>query len=223
MTGDHPEIRVRGGLGILAVAGVLALVGCSAFRSPSDGSSAPGSGAGGTPSATSSAPVLAAKPSAAPKPPPTREPREDRGDCPVGRWRLQSTEATPGGPVENVSFSGTGAFDLTLADGGWRLTGNQKSPLEATVDIAGFPVSGTASIDGTARGRYRMIKSVAVFRLERTSGQVAVSYPGGKQTYGMESLAGALVPDGAADLTCHGNSLTIKAENLTLELRRVQR
>ena len=49
-----------------------------------------------------------------------------------------------------------------------------------------------------------MVKSAAVFRLERTSGQVDVSYPGGKQSYGMESLAGALVPDGAADLTCRG-------------------
>ena len=39
----------------------------------------------------------------------------------------------------------------------------------------------------------------------------------------METLAGALVPDGAADLTCKGNALTIAAENLTLDLRRVKR
>jgi len=67
-----------------------------------------------------------------------------------------------------------------------------------------------------------MVKSVAVFRLERTSGDVAVTYPGGRRTYGMERLAGALVPDGAADLSCRGNSLTIEAENLTLDLRRVR-
>jgi hypothetical protein len=105
-----------------------------------------------------------------------------------------------------------------------RAAGRQAlAPLKATVDVAGLPLSGSAAIDGTARGRYRMVKSVAVFRLERTSGDVAVSYPGGRQTYGMETLAGALVPDGAADLTCRGDSLTIKAENLTLDLRRVKR
>ena len=68
-----------------------------------------------------------------------------------------------------------------------------------------------------------MVKSVAVFRLERTAGEVDVAYPGGRQSYGMETFAGALVPDGAADLTCRGDSLTIEAENLTLDLRRVKR
>ena len=67
-----------------------------------------------------------------------------------------------------------------------------------------------------------MVKSVAVFRLELTSGDAEVTYPGGRQTYGMETLAGALLPDGA-NLICRGNSLTVEAENLTLDLRRVRR
>ncbi len=220
MTAVHPLIRARG-LGILTVAGVLALTGCTGPGAPSDGSSPIGGGAAGTPSAASPSSARAAEPPAA-KPSATRKPAKAAANCPAGRWRLQSTEATRGGRVENVRFSGRDAFDLTFKDGGWRLIGHQASPLKATVDIAGFPVSGTASIDGTARGRYRMVKSVAVFRLERTSGEVDVAYPGGKQTYGMETLAGALVPDGAADLTCKGNALTIAAENLTLDLRRVK-
>jgi hypothetical protein len=221
MTAVHPLIRARG-LGILAVAGVLALTGCTGLGAPSDGSSPIGGGAAGRPSTAPSSSARAAEPSAA-EPSATRKPARTAAACPAGRWRLQSTEATRGGRVENVRFSGRDAFDLTFHDGGWRLIGRQESPLKATVDIGGFPVSGTATIDGTARGRYRMVKSVAIFRLERTSGEVDVAYLGGKQTYGMESLAGALVPDGAADLTCKGNALTIAAENLTLDLRRVKR
>ena len=38
----------------------------------------------------------------------------------------------------------------------------------------------------------------------------------------METFAGALVPDGTADLTCRGKSLTIEADNLTLDLKRVK-
>ena len=215
MTADHPPVWRRG-LPILATAGVLALVGCSGLTTPTDGSTPIGGGAAGSPTAAPSAQPKAAEPTA--KPATTK-----RANCPVGRWRLRATEPTPGGSIQNVRFSGRDAFDLTFADGGWRLTGNEKAPLKATVEIAGFPVSGTARIDGAARGRYRMVKSVAVFRLERTAGEVAVAYPGGRQTYGMETFAGALVPDGAADLTCRGNSLTIEAENLTLDLRRVKR
>ena len=218
MTVDHPLTRTRG-LGVLAVAGVLALTGCTGLGTPSDGSTPIGGGAAGEPTTSTSAKPQAAKPS-------TTRPKiaDTVADCPVGRWRLRATEPTAGGPVENVSFSGRDAFDLAFDDkDGWRLIGNQKAPLKATVEVAGLPLSGSAAIDGTARGRYRMIKSVAVFRLERTSGDVAVSYPGGRQTYGMETLAGALVPDGAADLTCRGDSLTIEAENLTLDLRRVKR
>lgn len=220
MTADHPLIRVRG-LGIVTIAGIVALTGCAGLGAPSDGSSPIGGGAGGSPSASAPPSGLAAQPSASRKP--TSKPAKATDDCPVGRWRLQSTAATRGGPIENVTFSGRDAFDLTFADGGWRLSGNQESPLKATVEVAGFPLSGTASIDGTARGRYRRVKSVVVFRLDRTSGQVDVAYPGGRQTYGMESLAGALVPDGAADVTCAGNALTIEAENLTLDLRRIKR
>jgi hypothetical protein len=221
MTVDHPLTRTRG-LGVLAVAGVLALTGCTGLSTPSDGSMPIGGGAAGTPSAPASTSAPAPETSAA-EPSASRKPVREAADCPAGRWRLQSTAATRGGPIENVQFSGRDAFDLTFDDGDWRLSGNRESPLKATVDIAGFPMSGTASIDGTARGRYRLVKSVAVFRLERTSGEVDVAYPGGKQTYGMKSLAGALVPDGAADLTCKGDALTIAAENLTLDLRRVKR
>jgi hypothetical protein len=221
MIAVHRLIRALG-LGILTVAGVLALGACTGLGAPSDGSSPIGGGAAGTPSTAPSASTRAAEPPAA-EPSVTRKPAKPAADCPAGRWRLQSTEATRGGRVENMRFSGRDAFDLTFDDRGWRLIGRQEAPLKATVDIAGFPVSGTASIDGTARGRYRMVNSVAVFRLERTSGEVDVTYPGGKQTYGMDSLAGALVPDGAADLTCKGNALTIAAENLTLDLRRVKR
>ena len=218
MAADHLPVR-RWGVGSLAVVAVLALAGCTGLATPSDGSTPIGGGAAGQPTTASSPKPRAAKPS-------TTGPKAAKtvADCPVGRWRLRATEPTAGGPVDNVSFSGQDAFDLAFdADDGWRLIGNQKAPLKATVEVAGLPLSGSASIDGTARGRYRMIKSVAVFRLERTSGDVDVTYPGGRQTYGMETLAGALVPDGAADLTCRGNSLTIEAENLTLDLRRVKR
>jgi hypothetical protein len=216
MTADHLP-ACRWGVGSLAVAAVLALAGCTGPATPGDGSTPIGQGAAGHPTTSSSPKPRAAKPT-------TTSPRTAAGgaDCPVGRWRLRATEPTPGGPVENVSFSGRDAFDLAFDDDGWRLIGNQKAPLRATVDVAGLPLSGTASIDGQARGRYRMVKSVAVFHLERTSGDVDVTYPGGRQTYGMETLAGALVPDGAADLSCRGNSLTIEAENLTLDLRRVR-
>lgn len=216
MTADHPLLW-RQGPKILALVGVFALVGCTG-PTPADGSRPIGGGAGGTPSAAATAKPRAARPTAEPEPEPTKAVT----NCPVGRWRLRATESTPGGAIENVRFSGKDAFDLTFADGGWRLTGNQESPLKATVDIGGFPISGTARIDGAARGRYRMVKSVAVFRLERTAGEVDVAYPGGRQSYGMDAFAGALVPDGAADLTCRGNSLTIAAENLTLDLRRVK-
>lgn len=219
MTADQSQIRIRA-FGTLGVAGVLALTGCTGLGTPSEDSSPIGAGAGGTPGAAASPSVRAAEPSSTTKP--SAKPAKAAADCPAGRWRLRSTEATRGGPIENMSFSGRDAFDLTFADGGWRLSGNEDSPLEATVEVAGFPLSGTASIDGTARGRYRMVKSVVVFRLERTSGEVEVTYPGGKQTYGMETLAGALVPDGAADVRCKGNALTIEAENLTLDLRRVK-
>lgn len=215
MTADHPPVWRRG-LPILATAGVLALVGCTGLTTPTDGSSPIGGGAGGTPTPASSPEPRTARPAADP------EPTKSAANCPVGRWRLRTTEPTPGGSIQNVRFSGRDAFDLTFGDGGWRLTGNQKAPLKATVEIGGFPISGTARIDGAARGRYRMVKSVAVFRLERTAGEVAVAYPGGRQTYGMETFAGTLVPDGAADLTCRGNSLTIAAQNLTLDLRRVK-
>ena len=67
------------------------------------------------------------------------------------------------------------------------------------------------------------MKSVALFRLERTSGDVDVTHPGGRRTYGIETLAGVLVPDGADDLTCRGNALTLEAEKLTLDLRRGRR
>jgi hypothetical protein len=219
MTADHHPPSRHWGVGSLAVTAVLTLAGCSGATTPSDGSSPIGGGAAVKPSTSTAAEPEAAKPSAA-------RPKavEAVADCPVGRWRLRATEPTAGGPVENVSFSGRDAFDLAFDDqDGWRLIGNQEAPLRATVEVAGLPLSGTAAIDGTARGRYRMVKSVAVFRLERTSGDVAVSYPGGRQTYGMETLAGALVPDGAADVSCRGDSLTIEAENLTLDLRRVKR
>jgi hypothetical protein len=219
MTADHHLPSRRWGVGSLAVTAVLILAGCSGPGTPSDASTPIGGGAAESATTPTSPEPQAAKPST------TRRKTADAvADCPVGRWRLRATEPTAGGPVENVSFSGRDAFDLAFDDkDGWRLIGNQKAPLKATVEVAGLPLSGSAAIDGTARGRYRMVKSVAVFRLERTSGDVAVSYPGGRQTYGMETLAGALVPDGAADLTCRGDSLTIEAENLTLDLRRVKR
>jgi hypothetical protein len=216
MTMDNPSVgrRVRQ---VLACVGVLALVGCTPPSSPTDRSSPIGGGTGGSPTVAPSPTARAARPAADP------EPTTSAADCPAGRWRLRATEPTPGGAVENIRFSGRDAFDLTFADGGWRLSGNRKALLKATIEIGGFPVSGTATIDGTARGRYRMVKSVAVFRLERTAGDVAVAYPGGRQTYGMEPLAGALVPDGAADITCRGDTLRIEAENLTLDLKRVRR
>ena len=68
-----------------------------------------------------------------------------------------------------------------------------------------------------------MVESMAVFRPERTSGDAEVTHPGGRPTYGMETLAGAPVLDGAADLTGRGNSPAIEAEDLTLDLRRVRR
>ena len=133
---------------------------------------------------------------------------------PAGRWTVGVS--SPRGPRSGRLHRSRRAWRRQLAGGG-------AGPLAATLEIAGLPISGTVSIDGMARGRYQMVRSVAVFRLERTSGQVDVSYPGGRQSYGIETLAGALVPDGAADLTCRGNSLTIEAENLTLDLRRVRR
>jgi hypothetical protein len=218
MTADHLPVW-RWGVGSLAVTAVLALAGCTGPATPSDGSTPIGGGAAGEPTTSTSPKPQAAKPTKA-----RPKTADTVADCPVGRWRLRATEPTAGGPVENVSFSGRDAFDLAFDDkDGWRLIGNQKAPLKATVDVAGLPLTGTAAIDGTARGRYRMIKSVAVFRLDRTSGDVDVRYPGGRQTYGMDTLAGALVPDGAADITCRGDSLTIEAENLTLDLRRVTR
>ena len=219
MTADHRPVR-RWGVGSLTVAAVLTLVGCTGPGTPSDGSLPIGGGAAaGEPSASSPPKPRAVRSS-------TTGPKTAQtvADCPVGRWRLRATEPTAGGPVQNVSFSGRDAFDLAFDDDeGWRLIGNHEAPLRATVEVAGLPLSGSAAIAGTARGRYRMTRSVAVFRLERTSGDVDVTYPGGRQTYGMETLAGALVPDGAADLTCRGDSLTIAAENLTLDLRRVRR
>ncbi|HLL62156.1 MAG TPA: hypothetical protein VK401_03850 [Propionibacteriaceae bacterium] len=217
MTADHLPVW-QWGVGSLAVTAVLALTGCTGPATPSAGSTPLGGGAAGTPSTSGP------KPRAAKPPSTNRKTADVVADCPVGRWRLRATAPTAGGPVENVSFSGRDAFDLAFDDDdGWRMIGNRKAPLKATVEVAGLPLSGSAAIAGTARGRYRMAKSVAVFRLERTSGDVDVTYPGGRQTYGMETLAGALVPDGAADLTCRGNSLTIEAENLTLYLRRVRR
>ena len=217
MTADHLPVW-QWGVGALAVTAVLALTGCTGPATPSAGSTPLGGGAAGTPSTSGP------KPRAAKPPSTNRKTADVVADCPVGRWRLRATAPTAGGPVENVSFSGRDAFDLAFDDDdGWRMIGNRKAPLKATVEVAGLPLSGSAAIAGTARGRYRMAKSVAVFRLERTSGDVDVTYPGGRQTYGMETLAGALVPDGAADLTCRGNSLTIEAENLTLYLRRVRR
>ena len=218
MTGDHLSVW-RWGVGSIALTAVLALAGCSGLTTPSDDSTPIGGGGAGSPSPMTSSKPRAVKPSTT-----TRKPPQTVADCAVGRWRLRATEPAADGPVENFRFSGRDAFDLAFDDDdSWRLIGNQRAPLKATVDIAGLPMTGSASIDGTAYGRYRMTKSVAVFRLERSSGDVDVRYSGGRRTYGMETLAGALVPDGAADVTCRRNSLTIEAENLTLDLRRVAR
>ena len=172
MTADHLPVW-QWGVGSLAVTAVLALTGCTGPATPSAGSTPLGGGAAGTPSTSGP------KPRAAKPPSTNRKTADVVADCPVGRWRLRATAPTAGGPVENVSFSGRDAFDLAFDDDdGWRMIGNRKAPLKATVEVAGLPLSGSAAIAGTARGRYRMAKSVAVFRLEAHLGRRRRHLPG---------------------------------------------
>lgn len=217
MRGTTPHARRgRSGLCLAAAAVLVALTGCSGPGTPSEDRSPVGGGAAaGTPSAAAP-PRSGPKPATSPKP--VRAPVQE---CLVGTWRLKSTKPAAGSPVEHFAFSGRGAFDLRFSDAGrWRLTGDPDAPLTATIEIGGFPVSGTAAVDGTARGRYRLVDSVAVFRLADTSGEVDLRWATGKRTLGLDSLAGALVPDGTAALRCSAKALTVKAENVTLSLTR---
>jgi hypothetical protein len=134
------------------------------------------------------------------------------GPCPVGTWQLSGIEPADGVDtgVGELSFSGGGSMVLQLADDGtWTVDDDGSDPLDASVDTGGSVVSGTATIEGSAEGRYAGQGDSYLFEDDGSRGTVELSAAGYSETLGMEDVLVAIVPTGQAAVTCEGSTLTI--------------
>jgi DUF3060 family protein len=135
------------------------------------------------------------------------------GPCPVGTWQLSRIEPLDsiGIGAGELSFVGGGSMVLGMAgDGTWTVADDGSDPLDATLVAGGAQASGTATIEGSAEGRYASQGGDDyLFEDDRSDGTVELTAPGYSETLGMDDVLAAIVPTGQAEVTCSGNALTI--------------
>ena len=197
--------------GLVAVAALLVLAGCS------DGAPAPAATSAppvtdGSPSAPSAAPPSAATPSSSPGS--TSTVLVPGADCLTGTWRL-------------VRFIGLGASatygtgqggDVTVRfdDGEYTLVGKGEKPIR--VNLAGE--SADLRIDGTAKGTYAPDGGEMAFTIDEASGEGTLVSGDRRETLPMASVAKVVAPSGKATLACPKGVLAIALPNVRLELER---
>jgi DUF3060 family protein len=135
------------------------------------------------------------------------------GPCPVGTWQLSGIEPQQGVGIGagELSFAGGGSMLLGLADDGtWTVTDDGSDPLDAILVAGGAQASGTATIEGSAEGRYASQGGDDyLFEDDRSEGTVELNAPGYSETLGMDDVLAAIVPTGQAEVLCGGDTLTI--------------
>lgn len=197
--------------GLVAVAVLVGLAGCS------DGGPTPATtSAPPAPDSSTTAPQ-AATPSA---PPTTTSPGSTStalipgADCLTGTWRL-------------VRFIGLGAsaaygtgqggdVTVTFDEGAYTLVGKGEKPIR--VNLAGE--SADLRIDGTARGTYAPDGGEMAFTIDEATGEGTLVSGKERETLPMSSIAKVVAPSGKATLACPADVLAIALPNVRLELER---
>jgi hypothetical protein len=194
--------------GLIAVAVLLVLTGCS------DGTP--------TPAATSAPPVSDAStsaPSAAPSasagsPASTATALTPGADCLNGTWRLVRLIAL--GASSTYGTGQDGDVTATFDDGAYTLVGEGKKPIR--VNLAGEAAQ--LRMDGTVKGTYEPDGASMAFTIGEATGQGTLESGDQRETLPMASIAKMVAPNGKATIACPDKVLLIALPTVRLELER---
>ncbi|SDU85617.1 DUF3060 domain-containing protein [Jiangella alkaliphila] len=209
-------VKLSTSLAALALAGLCAVLvaGCGADSGSAadDAPAAPAEDTSGAPDVTGDPTPSEDVPADPPAdPPPDTAAPDDPATCPAGTWRLSTLE--PAGPAGDLVFSGGGSLTAELtADNRWTVEDDGSLPFQVTLDVGGTQATGTATVVGTAEGRYLGQGEAYEFVVDDSSGSVRLSASGFDESRPMQDVVAAIVPTGQTTLTCSGTSLTIAGE-----------
>lgn len=173
-------------------------------RAPGTSTSTTATGNGGAGSSTTSAPTVAAE------------------GCDRGTFRITKAVAANGLPALAVTelVASGGSTTLTLSDEGWELSDDGSVPMTLQATVAGFVVSGTLTISGTATGEYLNADATYRFTQDSATGSARAAAGTLSQAIPMRDIGPAIAPFGAATITCTATGLDLTSESGTLTLAR---
>ena len=199
--------------GLVAVAALVVLAGCSDGRSDPAETSAPPVPSASAPSAGPSDPSAA--PSASVESPDSTSTALIPGaDCLTGTWRLVRFIGL--GASSTYGTGQGGDVTVTFDNGAYTLVGKGEKPIR--VNLAGE--SADLRIDGTAKGTYAPDGAEMAFTLDEATGEGTLTSGDQRQTLPMSSIAKVVAPSGKATLACPKGVLAAAFPNVRLELER---
>lgn len=139
------------------------------------------------------------------------------GECPVGAYQVQSLTAQDDVTVSGQQVRVADVQGLTLEfteDGTWKLAGDG-----ATVSISASGLTASATVNGTASGKYAKADKGYVFTQTSADGEITFDQAiAGIESIPMSEFGPAIAPSGATTITCTDTGATLSAENAVLEL-----
>jgi hypothetical protein len=199
--------RSRPGAAVL-LAGLTLLAACSG--TPGDAGSAspaaPGTDASASPSRSpaasgSASPSLALRPAS---------------DCLTGRWRLVRFVGMSAQADQTYGTGQGGDMTVRFGDGTYTLSGAGSEPI--TVTLAGR--SAELRVDGDIEGGWTLDGSTATFTERSASGSATLRAGGQEQALSMDQVANVVGLEGAGEVACTADAMTVTLRTVRLELGR---
>jgi hypothetical protein len=203
---------VSGVAGLVAVAVLVVLAGCS-DGTPTPATTVAPPDSDGSTSAPSAVPSSASS-SPAEIPGSTSTALIPGADCLTGTWRLVRFIGL--GDSATYGTGQGGDVTVTFDDGTYTLVGEGTKPYR--VNLAGE--SADLRIDGTAKGTYTPDGGEMAFTIDEATGNGTLVSGDQRETLPMPSIAKVVAPSGKATLACPKGVLAIALPTVRLELER---